>query len=281
MQRPPLVLSIQSQVVMGHVGNSAAVFPLQAAGLDVAQIPTVLLSNTPFYPTLRGRALPLDFFADLLLGAEERGLPERASYLVTGYLGAPDVAARTADFVARAKEKNPGLIYLCDPVVGDTRPGRYVPEETAQVIRERLLPLADIATPNPFEVAYLAGRPLATMADLDPAARKLGLGASAQLIATGCTLEDTPEGMIETLVHGPSGSSRHPVALQPAHISGTGDLFAALILAGLASGRTVSQAVPQAQVQMSRAIARARALDMAEVSLSDAAFRRDLLEAGL
>ena len=101
--RPPLVISIQSQVVMGHVGNSAAVFPLLAAGLEVAAVPTVVFSNTPDYPTLRGRAMPADFFAELLQGLWERGLPERADVLLTGYIGSVEVARLVADFAARAK----------------------------------------------------------------------------------------------------------------------------------------------------------------------------------
>ncbi|MEH6774666.1 MAG: pyridoxal kinase, partial [Cereibacter changlensis] len=103
MTPPPFVISIQSQVVFGHVGNSAALFPMQAAGLEVAAIPTVIFSNTPDYPTLRGRPLDPELFADLLLGARERGLPERADFIVTGYIGSVGVARMVADFVAGAK----------------------------------------------------------------------------------------------------------------------------------------------------------------------------------
>ena len=106
-----LVISIQSQVVMGHVGNSAAVFPMLAAGIEVAPVPTVIFSNTPDYPTLRGRPLPADFFADLLQGLWDRGLPQRADFLLSGYIGSVEVAGLLADFVARAKAANPRLCY--------------------------------------------------------------------------------------------------------------------------------------------------------------------------
>ncbi|WP_374271206.1 pyridoxal kinase [Paenirhodobacter enshiensis] len=281
MQRPPLVISIQSQVVMGQVGNSAAAFPMQAAGLEVAQIPTVLLSNTPFYPTLRGGSLPEEFFADLLRGAEERGLTERAAYILTGYVSSPAIAEMTADFVARARAVNPRLTYICDPVMGDTKPGLYVPETIARVICDRLLPQADIATPNPFEVSYLSGVTMTHPEDILEAARKMRLRPEARLIATGCRLAGTPEGMIETVVHGPEGTSRHPVTLQPAHVSGTGDLFAALVTVGLARGLALAHAVDHAQVQMSRSIARSIALGLPEVALDDPAFRRDLLSFGM
>ncbi len=166
MTPPPFVISIQSQVVFGHVGNSAALFPMQAAGLEVAAIPTVVLSNTPNYRTERGRALPPEFFSDLLQGARERGLLRRADFILTGYIGSLDVALMVTDFVAEAKAVNPALTYLCDPVMGDTGSGLYVPEAIADVMRDRLLPVADIAPPNSFETE-LVGR-AKTRDDLGP-----------------------------------------------------------------------------------------------------------------
>lgn len=275
--RPPLVISIQSQVVMGHVGNSAALFPLQAAGLEVAAIPTVVFSNTPDYPTLRGRPMPADFFAELLQGAWERGLPERAAYIVTGYIGSVEVARMVAEFVARAKAANPGLRYYCDPVMGDEAPGLYVPEEIAGTFRDRLLPLADIASPNPFEVAYLTGQPIRDLADISRAAKGLRMADGAELIVTGCVLQDTVPGLLESVILGPAGLSRHPTPRLAVAMAGTGDLFAGLVIAGLGRGRDLGQAVDFAQVQTGRALTRAAALGAKEVVLSDPDFRAALL----
>ncbi|MDS9466090.1 pyridoxal kinase [Paracoccus sp. MBLB3053] len=275
--KPPLVISIQSQVIMGHVGNSAAVFPMQAAGLEVAQIPTVVFSNTPDYPTLRGRAVPADFFADLLEGAWERGLPERAAYIVTGYIGSTEVALMIAEFIARAREVNPGLTYLCDPVMGDETPGLYVPEVIANVLRDDLLPQADIASPNPFEIAYLTGQPITELADLPIAARALRLAPGASLIATGCRLRETDQGMLESVVLGPDGLSRHATPHLPLALAGTGDLFAGLVTAALGCGRSLPDAVEFAQEQTTRALAHAACLGAKEVVLSDPAFRAALL----
>lgn len=274
---PPLVISVQSQVVMGHVGNSAAVFPLLAAGLEVAQLPTVIFSNTPDYPTLRGRPLPGDFFADLLQGIWERGLPERAGFLLSGYIGSVEVAHLLADFVARAKAANPRLRYYCDPVMGDDQPGLYVPREIADIFRDRLLPLADIASPNPFEVAWLTGKPVSELADIPRVAQALHMAPGAELIVTGCRLRETAPGMLESVILGPGGLSRHPVPHLPVALAGTGDLFAGLITAALARGRSLPQAVEFAQVQTSRALARGAELGKQEVSLSDADFRAALL----
>lgn len=272
-----LVISIQSQVVMGHVGNSAAVFPMLAAGLDVAPVPTVIFSNTPDYPTLRGQPLPPGFFADLLQGLWDRNLPQRADVLLSGYIGSVEVAHQLADFVARAKAANPNLRYYCDPVVGDAQPGLYVPAEIAGIFRDRLLPLADIASPNPFEVAWLTGQPIAALADIPKAAAALSLAPKATLIVTGCTLQETAPGMLESVIHGPDGISRHPTPRLPVAMAGTGDLFAGLVCAALGSGRSLPQAVDFAQQQTARALARAATLGRKEVVLSDPDFRAALL----
>ncbi|WP_118134480.1 pyridoxal kinase [Oceanicella sp. SM1341] len=277
MTRPPLVISIQSQVVHGHVGNSAALFPMQAAGLEVAAIPTVIFSNTPDYPTLRGRALPADFFADLLLGARERGLPGRARYILSGYIGSEEVARLTAEFVARAKAENPGLTYICDPVMGDSGPGLYVPEAIAGVMRERLLPLADIATPNQFELAHLTGAPVDDLAALAAAAARLRLAPGGRLVATGCVLAETGPGLLESVIAGPGGLERHPTPRLPVALPGTGDLYAGLMVAGLGRGASLGAAVDRAQALTALALERARSLGAAEVVLSDPGFRAALL----
>lgn len=274
---PPLVIAIQSQVVFGHVGNSVALFPMQAAGLEVAAIPTVLFSNTPDYPTLRGAPVAGSLFADLLRGAFERDLPQRASYLLSGYIGSVEVARLVAEFVARFKEINPDLIYICDPVMGDHGPGLYVPGEIAGVMRDQLLPLADIATPNSFELAHLTGRDLRVIDDVQQAAKVLLLGPKAQLIVTGCELDDTPEGHLESVVIGPGGLTRHETPKIPVALPGTGDLFAALVIAGLGHDRPLPQAVDQAQVLTGRALEHARKLGAREVVLSEPEFRRALL----
>jgi pyridoxine kinase len=277
MTSPPFVISIQSQVVFGHVGNSAALFPMQAAGLEVAAIPTVVFSNTPDYPTQRGRALPPEFFADLLLGACERGLPERADFIITGYIGSLDVALMVADFVAEAKAINPRLVYLCDPVMGDAEPGLYVPKAIAEVLRDRLLPMADIATPNPFELGWLTGRNIATLTDLQAARTHLRMAPGAHLIATGCALDDSPTGHIESVILDADGPSRHPVEHLPVALPGTGDLFSGLVVAGLARGVPLPQTVGTAQRLISRALNHARTLGAGEVVLCEPDFRRALL----
>lgn len=276
--RPPFVIAIQSQVVFGHVGNSAALFPMQAAGLEVAAIPTVIFSNTPDYPTLRGAALAPDLFADLLVGACERELPQRTDFLLTGYMGSVEVARLVAEFVARCKTINPEMIYICDPVLGDHGAGLYVPAEIADVIRDQLLPLADIATPNSFELAHLSGHAVTDMDELQQAVHGLQVKPHAHIITTGCKLEDTADDHIESVLVGPDGTSRHPTPHIPTAIPGTGDLFAALVIAGLGHGRPLPQAVDRAQVLIGMALEHALHLGAREIVLSEPGFRKALLE---
>ena len=148
------VISIQSQVVHGHVGNSAAVFPLQLAGFEVAAVPTVLLSNHPAYPSVHGSVMDAGLVRELLVGIEERGLTDTAKVIMTGYIGSAEIADVVVDFVTRAKAQNPSLTYVCDPVMGDFRPGFYVKPAVRDAIATQLVPLADVLTPNRFEFDF-------------------------------------------------------------------------------------------------------------------------------
>jgi pyridoxine kinase len=236
------VISIQSQVAFGHVGNSAAVFPMQMHGIDVIAVPTTLLSNRPGYPTLRGRVLDAQLVSDLLLGIEERGAVDACSMIVSGYLGSPDIAAVVADFVTRAKARHPALLYCCDPVLGDRDRGMFVHADIPPVVRDRLCPLADIITPNHFEFEYLAGTKAATSGQMIAQAQMLLARGPSTVVITSAELSDTLASEIETLAVERSQSWRvrtPKLAISP---SGTGDLFAALF----ASARVQGQPTPQA-----------------------------------
>ena len=238
----PLVVSIQSQVVHGHVGNSAAVLPLEAHGVTVATVPTTLLSNHPHYPTMRGRILEADLVADLLRGVEERGLVDVASAIVTGYVGSVENGRVVADFVERAKARNPRLTYVCDPVIGDADIGVFVAPGIEQLMRAGLVPRADVIAPNQFELGLLVGRELRSPAEVVEAAR----AACRRTVVTGCALGDTPEGMVDTLAVGPDGAWRVRTPRIPVRPAGTGDLFAGLLVAGLVGGAALEEATAHA-----------------------------------
>ncbi|MBR0871026.1 pyridoxal kinase PdxY [Bradyrhizobium tropiciagri] len=236
------VISIQSQVAYGHVGNSAAVFPMQLAGIDVIAVPTTLLSNRPGYPTIRGRVLDVQLVADLLRGIEERGAVEGAKLILSGYLGSADIALEVADFVARAKESNPALRYCCDPVLGDRDRGMFVRPDIPPLVRDELCPLADIITPNHFEFEFLCGAEARTSGDLVRHAGMVMARGPSTIVVTSAELADTPDGEIETLAIERTSAWRVRTPRVPISPSGTGDLFAALF----ASARVRGAATPDA-----------------------------------
>jgi pyridoxine kinase len=237
------VIAIQSQVVHGHVGNSAAVFPLQACGIEVAAVPTALLSNHPHYSSVRGGVLDAKFVRDLLVGVEERGRIDTCKVLISGYLGSPAIAAAVIDFVRRAKARNPNLLYLCDPVMGDADLGFYVDEDMRALYCEGLVPLADIITPNHFELEHLVRRAPATVEGIVAAAR--GLGPSTVAV-TGVQLQDPSSGIVQTLAIEPRTGWMVSTPRLSCRPSGTGDLFTALFAAALVQGLTTGAALGRA-----------------------------------
>jgi pyridoxine kinase len=238
------VISIQSQVAYGHVGNSAAVFPMQLHGIDVVAVPTMLLSNRPGYPTIRGRAVDAELLADLLLGIEERGAIDAAQMILSGYLGSADNAAVVADFVARAKAKNPALTYCCDPVLGDRDRGLFVHADIPPLVRDLLCPLADIVTPNHFEFEWLSGAKATTIDQIMKSAR--AFMARGTVVVTSAELNDTPGGEIESVAVERTGTWRVCTPKLPISPNGTGDLFAALFAAARVGGSSTSQALSHA-----------------------------------
>jgi pyridoxine kinase len=244
------VISIQSQVAYGHVGNSAAVFPMQMHGIDVIAVPTTLLSNRPGYPTIRGRVLDAAVVADLLLGIEERGAVDNCRMILSGYLGSPEIAAVVADFVARAKDRNPKLAYCCDPVLGDRDRGLFVHADIPPLVRDLLCPLADIITPNHFEFEWLCGAKTTTTDQVLAQAQTLLARGPSTIVVTSAELNDTPDDAIETVA-----IERTTVALKawrvrtpklPISPSGTGDLFAALLVSARVGGSDTPQALSHA-----------------------------------
>ncbi|GAB3045772.1 pyridoxal kinase [Stenotrophomonas tumulicola] len=237
------VISVQSQLVYGHAGNSAAVPPLRALGLRVAEIPTTLLSNAPFYDTTRGRVLPTDWFADLLRGASERGLPQRARMLVSGYFGSVGNGTAFADWIDGVLPACPQLRYCLDPVIGDTHTGPYVEPGLEKVFAERLLPRAWLVTPNAFELGRLTGMPSLAQDDAIAAARVL-LQRGPEWVLAHSVSGDS--GQLVTLAVGKEGIWRWTSPLLAVDVAGTGDVLMALIVAFLLRGDGMQQAIGRA-----------------------------------
>jgi len=237
------VISVQSQVVYGHAGNSAAAEPLRQLGLRVAEVPTTLFSNAPVYPTTRGRVLPGDWVADLLRGVEERGLPARARILLSGYLGTASIGTALADWMDEVLPRHPQLRYCLDPVLGDLHIGMYVEPGLLDVVRERLLPHAWLLTLNVFELGQLCGRACATEAECLEAARELQRGGVAWVVVHGIELAADSLG---ALAVGTDAGYRLATPKLPIDVTGTGDVFAALLAGFLVRGESLPRAFERA-----------------------------------
>jgi pyridoxine kinase len=224
------ILSIQSQVAYGHVGNSAAMLPLQRLGFDVYPLNTVQLAHHPGYGAWRGHKVQPEQLEEILAGLEERGVLARCVAVQNGYLGDPGIAAVVGRAVAAVRRAHPGAVYLCDPVIGDHGPGVFVGAGVPEALAEHLIPLADIATPNAFELVHLTGRPVDSIAAALAAAAALRGRGPRLVVVTGLRLADRPDelGVVATTAEEAWLVTTPELPLPVG--GGTGDAFSALFL---------------------------------------------------
>jgi len=272
------VLSIHSSVVLGHVGNSAAVFVLQRLGHEVWPIDTVVLSNHPAHGGARGRVTPAAEIAGLVQGLGERGVLGSCAAVLSGYLGSADQGPALRAAVAAVRAANPGALWLLDPVIGDGSgaAGRvYVKPGIADFLREHALPEADMLTPNGFELAMLTGRPVdtaaAALAAID-ALRAMGATRRPLVVATGLELRDAPAASLTLLAADDSGAWRVAVPRLDRAAHGAGDVFAAAFLGRRLDGADVPAALAHAAAAVHAVLANTApgAPDLALIAAQDA-----------
>jgi pyridoxine kinase len=229
------ILSIQSTVAYGHVGNSAAVFPLQRLGVEVWPVATVVFSNHTGYGEWRGPLLPADDVRAVIRGVEERGAFPGVDAVLSGYQGGEDIGDVILDTVARVKAANPAAVYTCDPVMGNAKSGCFVHPAIPVLLRERVVPKADIITPNQFELGFLTGTEprtvQETLASVD-LAREMG---PSTVLVTSVERPDAPEDTIEMMAVTDEGAWIVQTPRLPLKANGSGDVTAALFTAHLLS----------------------------------------------
>lgn len=225
------VLSIQSHVVSGYVGNKSACFPLQVLGFEVDTINSVQFSNHTGYESFKGQVLNDTELGGLIEGLKNNSI-DYYSHLLTGYIGSVSFLKKVKSVVEHLKTVNPNLVYVCDPVMGDN--GKmYVPEELLPVYREHIVPLADIITPNQYEAELLSGQKIKNESDAAEVMEwfhQQGV-KTVVLSSTDFSSESELIGMASSVTNGSKTKLNIVIPRLSANFTGTGDLFAALLLA--------------------------------------------------
>lgn len=243
--QPALVLSIQSHVALGHVGNAAAVFPLQRLGFEVLPVNTVQFSNHTGYGQFRGMVFGAAHIRDVLQGLRERGVLSRVAAVLSGYLGDAATGAVILDAVEGIRRDNPAVRYLCDPVMGDVGRGVFVETAIPDFLRNQAMPLANIITPNQFEFELLTDGPLSSIGQAVRAARQMRGRGPDVVVITSLVTPDMPADTLGTLAVDGQGAwlvTTPRLALHPLP-NGMGDVFSAILLGRLLSGLPLSEAL--------------------------------------
>jgi pyridoxine kinase len=227
------ILSIQSAVAFGHVGNSAAVFPLQRIGVEVMPVYTVNFSNHTGYGAWRGPLISPEDVRDVITGIEERGAFADTDVVLSGYQGGEGIADVILDAVARVKAANPAAVYACDPVMGNAVSGCFVAPAIPILLRDRVVPAADIITPNQFELGFLTGTEPLTLEDTLASVELIRATGPRTVLVTSVQRPDRPDGTVEMLAVTDAGAWIVQTPLLPLKANGSGDVTAALFTAHL------------------------------------------------
>ena len=228
------ILSIQSWVAYGHVGNASAMFPLQRLGAEVWAVNTVQFSNHTGYGAWRGHINTGEQVREIVEGIAERGALPRCDAVLSGYVGDAGIGGAILDAAARVREANPRALWCCDPVLGDDiesgGDGFYVRPGIPEFMRDRAVPAADIVTPNRFELEYLTGAECRTLAATKQAITRLQARGPRIVLVTSLRTENTPADALDMLAA--EGGRFHLLRtpLLPLAVNGAGDATAALFL---------------------------------------------------
>ncbi len=266
----PTLLSIQSHVVYGHVGNSAVVFPLQRLGAEVLPLHTVQFSNHAGYSGWRGRAFDAATIDECVAGLAAVGALARCDGALSGYLGRAEVGEATLRAVAALRAANPLAAYCCDPVIGDVGRGVYVEAGVAEFFRDRALPAATIATPNAFELSFLAGLAVNDVASARRAIAALQRTGPRVVLATSLTLVDTPADALDMIVAEAGEVWRLRTPRLPIAVNGAGDLIAALFFFHWLERRSTADALAAAAASVYGVVAATAAAGVRELALVEA-----------
>jgi pyridoxine kinase len=240
------ILSIQSHVAYGHVGNASAVFPMQRLGVEVWAIHTVQFSNHTGYGAWKGRVFDGPAIEELVDGIGDRGVLPRCDGVLSGYMGSADIGTAILSAVARVRAANPKALYCCDPVIGDVGRGVFVRPGIPEFMRDQAVPAADIITPNQFELDYLAGIETRTLAEIKEAVAAVHRLGPKVVLVTSVHTGETPEDAIDLMAGEGGRFWRVRTPRLSLSVNGAGDAIAALFFVHYARSRSAATALAEA-----------------------------------
>lgn len=243
MTDPLNVLSVQSHVAYGHVGNSSAVFTLQRLGVEAWPVHTVQFSNHTGYGDWRGRVYDGASIDEIVEGVAERGVLGRCDGVLSGYLGSADIGHAVLAAVAKVRDANPEAVYCCDPVVGDVGRGVFVRPGIPEFFRDHAVPAADVITPNHFELDMLAGSSTSTLDQVKDAVGVVQASGPRVVMVTSLIVEDTPADAVDLLSAQDGKFYRVRTPKLGVSVNGAGDAVAALFFVHWLRTRDAASAV--------------------------------------
>jgi pyridoxine kinase len=244
------ILSIQSHVAFGHVGNASAVFPMQRLGVEVWPIHTVQFSNHTGYGAWKGRVFDGPAIEELVEGIAERGVLPRCDGVLSGYMGSADIGNAILAAVARVRAANPQALYCCDPVIGDTGRGVFVRPGIPEFMRDHAVPAADIITPNQFELDFLSGLTTRTTASIKEAVLAVHLLGPQAVLVTSVEAQETPADAMDMIAGEGGRFWRVRTPKLSLSVNGAGDAVAALFFVHYARSRSAATALGEASASV-------------------------------
>ncbi|TAJ30407.1 pyridoxal kinase PdxY [Bosea sp. (in: a-proteobacteria)] len=240
------ILSIQSHVAYGHVGNASAVFPMQRLGVEVWPIHTVQFSNHTGYGAWKGRVFDGGMIDEVMEGIAERGVLPNCDGVISGYMGSADIGHAILSAVAGVRTANAKALYCCDPVIGDIGRGVFVRPGIPEFMREQAVPAADIVTPNQFELELLTDIGVTSLADAHRAVEALRDAGPKVVMVTSLVTEETPDDAIDLMAADGAGSWRVRTPKLDVSVNGAGDAIAALFFTHYLRERSAAAALSKA-----------------------------------
>jgi pyridoxine kinase len=264
------ILSIQSHVAYGHVGNAAATFPLQRIGVEVWPVHTVQFSNHTGYGAWTGRVFEAGLITEWVPGVADRGVLGQCDGVLSGYMGSAEIGAAILDAVARVKAANPRARYCCDPVIGDVGRDVFVRPGIPEFMREHAVPAAAIVTPNQFELDHLTGRTSATRGDALAAVDALHALGPKAIMVTSLHTDETPPDAIDLVASDAAGRFRVRTPKLPISVNGAGDAIAALFFAHYLRSSSAAESLSRAASSIFGVLKRTAEAGAREIMLIDA-----------